>query len=156
LTTARGKLGLVLLGAAGVGAAMASVFDINHPLHIVAALMGIVGFPIGAVLISGRLRRDPKWAHARRPLLWTANLTWLSIVLFGLALMIMTATYLATGAKMTDQVPTTLPAGVIALPGWANRLTIVANSLWVATVAWQALQVVRDETREMASPPRGA
>lgn len=55
--TMRGKIGLVLLTLAGVGEAMAAVFDINHDtLHTLAGT-----------------------------LLWTANLTWVSVALLAAA-----------------------------------------------------------------------
>src|SRR4030095_3870288 len=41
INTTAGKVGLVFLILAGVGEAMASVFDINHSLHGLAGLIGI-------------------------------------------------------------------------------------------------------------------
>jgi len=32
---------------------------------------------------------------------------------------------------------TQLPAGVIAVNGWANRLVLVASAAWVIAVGWQ-------------------
>ena len=43
----------------------------------------------------------------------------------------------------STEVPTALPAGVIALVGWANRLLIIVDCFWVITAAWQALQLRR-------------
>ncbi len=50
--TRAGKIGLIFLIAAGVGEAMAAAFDINHPLHSVAAMIGIFSLPVAAMLIS--------------------------------------------------------------------------------------------------------
>ena len=47
-----GKIALGLLIAAGVGEAMASVFDINHPLHNLAGMISVLGLPIAAMLIG--------------------------------------------------------------------------------------------------------
>jgi hypothetical protein len=41
----------------------------------------------------------------------------------------------------STEVPTTLPDGVIALVGWANRFLIVAYCAWVINVAWQAINL---------------
>jgi hypothetical protein len=74
-----GKIGLGFLIAAGAGQAMASVCDINHPLHGLAGLMGVPTLPVAATLISVRLSRTQEWSVARAVLLWTANLTWVSL-----------------------------------------------------------------------------
>jgi Protein of unknown function (DUF998) len=128
-----GKIALGLLIAAGVGEAMASVFDINHPLHNLAGMIGVLSLPIAAMLISVRLGRTQAWAAARNRLLWTANLTWVSLVLMIAALIIMMSGYTRAGHKMTPD--------VIALVGWPNRLMVVVDCLWVVTVAMQALQL---------------
>ncbi|RPJ18786.1 MAG: DUF998 domain-containing protein, partial [Chloroflexi bacterium] len=53
--TRAGKIGLIFLIIAGVGEAMASVFDVNHSLHGLAAMIGIHSLPVAAMLISVRL-----------------------------------------------------------------------------------------------------
>ena len=50
-------------------------------------------------------------------------------------------TYKQAGGDMTGGVITTLPPGVVALGGWANRLLVLAYSVWVMTVAWQAIKL---------------
>ncbi len=130
--TIAGKIGLVFLIAAGVGEAMASVFDINHPLHGLAGMIGVPSLPIAAMLISVSLSRAQAWSVAKTVLLWTANLTWMSLVLMIAALMLMKGFSQADG-KMTP--------GAIAFVGWANRLLIVVYCVWVMTVAWQAIQL---------------
>ena len=137
-----GKVGLYFLVAAGVGEAMGGLFDINHPLHGLAALIGIGSLPIAAMLISVSLGRTSAWSAAKKPMLWTANLTWISVLLMGLAFALLIATYTQAGGDMSSaEVPTTMPAGVIALVGWANRFLIIAYCAWVTTVAGQALKV---------------
>jgi hypothetical membrane protein len=135
--TRTGKVGLGFLIAAGVGEAMASVFDINHPFHSLAALIGILSLPVAALLISVSLSRTQSWSGARQVLLWTANLTWMSVVLMAGTFVVLIVTFTQSGAEMTSQV-TALPPGVIALVGWANRLLILVYCVWVMTVAWQA------------------
>lgn len=145
--TIAGKTGLVFLVAAGVGAAMASVFDINHPLHNLAGMIGLSG-PLAAMLISVSLGRTQPWSVAKKALLWTANLTWISVVLMVVSLIALFVTYTHAGGHIPADgkalpLGTTLPPGVIALVGYANRLLIVANCAWVMVVAWQALQLRR-------------
>ena len=141
--TTGGKIGLVLLVIAGIGEAMGGLFDINHPLHGLAAMIGIPTFPIAAMLISVSLSRTQPWAGARKALLWTGNLTWISVLLMAGTFIIMIVTYTQAGGDMTAEstTVTTLPSGVIALVGWANRFLVVVYNIWVMVVASHAAQV---------------
>jgi hypothetical protein len=140
--TTAGKVGLAFLVAAGIGEAMASVFDVNHSLHGLSALIGIPSLSIAAMLISVSLSRTQAWSRVKKSLLWTANLTWISVVLLIVSFIVMIVTYTQSGGDMnTTEVPTSLPEGVIALVGWANRFLIVVYCIWVMTVAWQAIKV---------------
>ena len=136
-----GKIALGLLIAAGVGEAMASVFDINHPLHNLAGMISVLGLPIAAMLIGVRLGRTQAWSAAKNVLLWTTNLTWVSLVLMVAALIVMIGEYTRTGNKMTPD--------VVASVGWANRLLVVVYCVWVVTVARQALQLRRRPSRQL-------
>lgn len=137
VSTTGGKIGLYFLVAAGIGEAMASIFDINHGLHSAASFIGIPGLAIAAMLISTSLIKDEIWAKSKKSLLWTANLTWISIVLMAATFAILISTFMQTGGDMpTDSTTvTTLPDGVIALVGWANRFLILVYALWVANTA---------------------
>jgi hypothetical protein len=128
LTGIWGKVALGFLIAAGVGEAMASIFDINHPLHDMAGMIGVFNLPIAAMLISLRLVRSPVWAGSRKALLWTANLTWASLALMFAGLMIMIRGYTLAGHK-------------VIFVGWANRLLVVIYCVWVIIVAIQALRL---------------
>ncbi len=139
--TIAGRIGLAFLIAAGVGEAMASIFDITHPLHSLAALIGIPSLAIAAMLISVSLGRANAWAPARKLLLWTANLTWISLVLMAASFAILIFTYTRAGGDMSTGVITTLPPGVIAVVGWANRLLVLAYCVWVMAVARQAIKL---------------
>jgi hypothetical protein len=144
--TTAGKVGLFFLIAAGIGEAMAAIFDINQPLHNLASIIGIPSLPIAAVLISVSLSRTKEWLTARKALLWTANLTWISVLLMIAAFAIMIVTYTQAGGDMTAGTEVTnLPPGVIALVGWANRFLIVVYCVWVITVARQALKLRNQE-----------
>jgi hypothetical protein len=125
-----GKIGLGFLIAAGLGEAMASGFDINHPLHNLVGAMGVFSLPVAAMMISIRLGRTQAWIPARKLLLWTANLTWMSPILMFSGLFIMIRGYTLAGHK-------------IIFIGWANRLLVLLYCVWVVTVAWQALKVRR-------------
>ncbi|MBI2333731.1 MAG: DUF998 domain-containing protein [Chloroflexi bacterium] len=141
--TTGGKVGLAFLVAAGLGEAMAAVFDINHSLHGLTALVGIPSLSIAAMLISVSLARVPAWSDGKRPLLWAANLTWVSIVLMAATFGIMIATFTQSGAAMpaNAEAVTALPEGVIGLVGWANRFLVIVYCAWEMMVARQALKL---------------
>ena len=138
-----GRIGLYFLIVSGIGEAMAGVFDINHSLHGLASFLGIGGLPIAALLISTSLGRSEAWSAAKRPLLWSAHLTWISIVLMAGTFALLISTFMQTGAEMpTDsRTVTSLPDGVIAWVGWANRFLILAFCGWVTLTAWFGTKV---------------
>jgi len=135
LRTGAGKIGLAVLVIAGIGEALAAVFDITQPLHGLAALLGVLGLPAAAMLISINLGRAPAWSSARTALLWTANLTWLSVVALIAALVVMISGYTQAGNQMTPE--------VIAVVGYVNRLLVVLYCAWLMTVAGDALALRR-------------
>jgi hypothetical protein len=143
--TNAGKLGLWFLMIAGIGEAMASVFDVRHEIgHGIAGLLGVVGFPIAALLLSVALGRNETWRPARRALLWIANLSWISVVLLVATLTIMTMQMArASGGHLPQHAPRSLPPGVLAVDGWANRLIVLSNCAWVLVAGWHAIQVHR-------------
>jgi hypothetical protein len=143
--TKAGKVGLWFLMIAGAGEAMASVFDITHPIgHGIAGLLGVVGFPIAALLLSVALSRNRTWSTARRPLLWIANLSWISVVLLAATLAIMTMQMARiNGGHLPKHAPKSLPPGVLALDGWADRLIVLSNCAWVLVAAYRTTQVRR-------------
>jgi Protein of unknown function (DUF998) len=125
-----GKVAVSFLVAAGVGEGIASFCDINHPGHNLAGMIGVLSLPIAAMGISLNLAGAAEWLRAKRVLLVTANLTWLSLLLMVIALFA-----LVTRRRIT-------PPG-IEMIGWTNRAVVVAYCVWVATVAWQALKLPR-------------
>jgi hypothetical protein len=143
--TKGGKAGLWLLVVAGVGEAMAAAFDVSHPIgHGIAGLLGVIGFPIAALLLSVALGRNESWRSARRGLLWSANLSWISVVLLVVTLGIMTMQMTRIkGGHLPQHAPKSLPAGVWGLDGWADRLIVLSNCTWVLLAAWQAIRVRR-------------
>ena len=141
--TRAGKVGLWFLVIAGLGEAMASVFDITHdPGHSIAGVLGMGGFPIAAVLLSVSLGRLSAWRDAKKPLLWIANLSWISVVLLGATLVLMTVQFAqVNGGQLPQHAPAHLPAGMLGLDGWADRLFVLSTCLWMLVAAWQAMKL---------------
>jgi hypothetical protein len=144
-----GKVGLWFLVIAGLGEAMASVFDVTHdPGHSIAGVLGMGGFPIAAVLLSLSLGRLPAWHGVRSLLHWIANLSWISVVLLVATLVLMTVQFAQVyGGQLPQHAPTQLPAGVLGLGGWADRLFVLSNCLWAFVVAWQVMKVAGRKER---------
>lgn len=143
--TRAGRAGLGFLLLAGLGEAMASVFDVTHEVgHGVAGLFGVLGLPAAALLLTVSLGHTQAWAAAKRPLLRLAHLTWISVVLLIATLALMTVQMAhANGGTLPRHAPKALPPGVIGLDGLADRMIVVSNCLWVTAVAWQAIKLRR-------------
>lgn len=146
------KSGLVFLILAGIGEAMASVFDINTSLHGAAAFLGILGFPIAATLISVHLSRNQEWLSVKKKLFWLAGLNWASLVLMPLTLFLLFTMYTQAGGAVPADgkslpIETVLPDGVIAVVGWANRFLVLMYCVWVAFVAKQLISLKQSEMK---------
>jgi hypothetical protein len=132
VTTVGGKIGLGFLFLAAVGMTMGGLFDVNHDLHGLAAMIGIPSLPIAAVLISVSLMRNSSGIPARRSLIWTAIITWVSLILMNVAIF--------TGFSLTGN------ANPGAWFGWANRFLIIAYNVWLMVAAWRALHMAQSRS----------
>src|SRR5579863_8584026 len=113
--TRAGQVGVWFLAVSGFGGVMASWLDVTHETgHAIAGLLGVLGFPIGALLVSVSLGRNERWRGTRRSMLWFANLSWVSVVLLVATLGIMTMQMIAiTGGHLPQHAPKELPPGVL-------------------------------------------
>jgi hypothetical protein len=142
IQTRGGRVGVTFLIVAGLGQALAAVFDIRHDvLHNLAGALGIIGLPVAAILISVSLGGNPEWSPVKRRLLVMANLTWISVVLFAAAFVLLTVTFIQVNGGLPAQPPEVLPPGVIGLVGWANRFLVIVYCAWVAAVALQTVRL---------------
>jgi len=135
--TTGGRIGLALLVVSGLGITIAAIFTADPitasndeltthgTLHGVGALLGIPTFPVAATLISLSLVRNRGWSPARRSLLWTAALIWISLLVFVVHMVVMLP---QSGGEFGPDVPI----------GWPNRLFVAAMSAWLMVVAWRA------------------
>jgi hypothetical protein len=143
-----GRIGLVLLLVAAIGMTIAA-FNITDPIttprakmsahgnmHGNGFLLGVPGLTIAAVLISLSLRRNAAWSSARRALLWTAQLPWVSLVAMIVTIMVMLP---QNGGKFG-------PGVAVGSP---NRLFIISCCVWLMTVAWHAIQLHRQPARRL-------
>lgn len=99
-------------------------------IHGFAALIGIPGTPIAALLITfGLVKRNPAWAPHRAQVLWLAHLTWISVVLM--------SAYLAFAVPRAGGFTPEVWAG------WFNRLVVATYLLWQAAIAYRIQKLAR-------------
>ncbi len=137
-----GKIGLALLLLAAIGQTMGGLFDINHPLHGPAAMIGIPALCAAAIVVTIALGRTN---GITAPPLWTAHLPWISFVLMLAAFALFMAALSRAGEALSAQKSPLqeLPARVTGYVGWANRLLFGASYLWVALTAISVLRAGR-------------
>jgi hypothetical protein len=125
------KVALVLLGISGVGAFMGALFDIRHDLHGPAFGLGVPTLPIAALILSAKLSRLAP--EARVFLRLSAHATWISLGLQAVTMALFISGLVRAGAfhPETKQILTSLPPGVPAVVGYANRLMVVAYLAWL-------------------------
>ena len=131
---------MLFLLLAGIGQAMGALFDVNHPLHGAAAMIGIPSLCVAAVLLNLALARHP---GIDAPPQWAAQLPWISFVLMIAAFALLFSALKSAGVDVSPQSQPLkeLPAGVSGYVGWANRLLFATSYLWVALAAFSVLRV---------------
>ena len=138
--TRRQNFGLALLVLSGIGAASAAQFDLNQAvLHELAGVVGILCLPISAMLTRPKLAATAPSGRAKNLILLAANLTWLSVVLWIASFALMIVTFLLALGGLPATPPEELPAGVIAVVGWTNRLMVLSAWCWVSILAWHVI-----------------
>ena len=134
-----GMAGLIFLFLAGIGQVMGALFDINHKLHGPAAMIGIPGLCIAAVLLTMALARR---TGGVAPPTWSAHAPWISFVLMLGAFALFASSLKSAGVDVSTQVGPLkeLPQGVTGYVGWANRLLFAASFLWVVLISRSILK----------------
>jgi hypothetical membrane protein len=134
--------GLLFLVVAGVGEAMGGVFDVNHRLHGVAFGLGVPSLAFAAILLTIAGRQ----AGLELPL-WAAVLPVLSILFMALSIFSLVTSLKSHGLDPRNQMGnlTSLPDGITAWNGWANRILFLAYYLWVVVAAL----AIRDAGRSL-------
>jgi Protein of unknown function (DUF998) len=138
--TLGGRIGRRVLFAVGLAMFAAGLFDqdpvtakpdeLSTPgtMHGIAAMIGIPGLPLAAVLIGRSVTRHNRdWIGRRRLVMLTAYLTCLSLVAM--------AVYLAVAVPRAGG----FRPGVHA--GWMNRLVVFTYCVWQIAVSYGALVV---------------
>jgi hypothetical protein len=144
LSTRAGRVGVCILVVAGMGEALACAFDVNQPLHGLADILGAGGLTLAAMLVSFSLVRSRPSMRGRGPLLWLANLTWISTVATIASVVVLFVTFTHAGGHVPSDgkplpIGTVLPAGTVAAIGYVNRLYVMVACLWAIAAARAAV-----------------
>ena len=137
VTTKLAKTGVVLLFISGIGEASASIFDVEHSLHGLSGTLGVPTLPIAALLITYHLKSKEQFKAHKNSLLFSAHSTWISLVLMIISMIVLVTGFQNAGIEFGEgsKPPESVPDGVIAVAGYANRLFIIAYNLWLILVA---------------------
>jgi hypothetical protein len=139
LRTIVGRIGLALLLVSALGLTIAAIFTTDPitvsedalttegTLHNLGGTLGMA-MPFAAGLIGWRLARIPAWSLAKGSLLWATGLALVAFVVSFVSIGVMVS---QSGGKFGPEV----------LVGWPNRIEIIAYSVWLMVVAWQAIRV---------------
>ena len=139
LRTIVGRIGLALLLVSALGLIIAAIFTTDPitvsedalttegTLHNLGGTLGMA-MPFAAGLIGWRLARIPALSSAKGSLLWATGLALVAFVVSFVSIGVMVS---QSGGKFGPEV----------LVGWPNRIEIIAYSVWLMVVAWQAIRV---------------
>jgi hypothetical protein len=132
--TRAARVGVVFLIVSGFGEVLAAWFDVRTPgMHGLAALVGIPTVPIAALLLTYSI--DFGATPGRAMLRITAHLTWIALLLMTIAMVVLMSTFPPDAVGRAGEAPAVLPDGVIAFNGWANRMLVVVDALWIVACA---------------------
>ena len=136
VTSPWGTVGVILLFVSGIGGIMGGLFDVKHKHHGLAALLGVPTLPIAALLVGYNLIQNSPVDQALQILI-SSHSTWISFVIMGATMAIMMAGFKNSGIPMgpNAEPPESVPPGVIALAGYANRLLVICDVGWLIVIA---------------------
>ena len=132
-----GMIGVILLFISAIGEIMGGLFDVKHKHHGLAALLGVPTFPFAALLIGYNLIQSPLGVTQASEILISSHAPWISFVIMGATMAIMMTGFKNSGMPMGPNVepPKSVPPGVIALAGYANRLLVICYVSWLIVIA---------------------
>lgn len=112
-----GKFGAVLLFISGFGAAMGGAFDVLHPLHGIAVLLGVPTVPVAALLFTISLWKTSDGKSDHTILILATLMTLLSFILMAIAMVLFIKSFTAAGGVLGGKPVDILPEGVFAYHG---------------------------------------
>lgn len=150
MVTTGGKIGIALLIIAAIGltiAAFNNTDPVNTPkaemsphckMHGLGFMIGVPSLTVATLLISMSLRANHSWAWAKQPLLWVAQVPWISIIA-------MVAIMLILLPKNNGEFG---PSVFIGLP---NRLWVLSCCAWIIIIAAGIIKIKNEQARKIVN-----
>lgn len=128
VTSGWAKFGVLLVFITGIGAIMGGLFDVQHKLHGLSFGIGVPFLPIGALIITYHLLKNPDWQNNSFALLLSSHSIWISLLLMAGSMLLLFSGLKSAGIVYGPDAPplTELPESVIGISGWANRLLVLS------------------------------
>lgn len=138
-----GMLGVVLVFITSVGALMGGLFDVKHKLHGMAFGLGVPFMPIGALITGYHLVSKPEWSDYKNNILLSSHAIWISLVLMAASMMLLFSGFKKAGLPMGPNIepPQEMPAGVIGISGYMNRLLVLCYIAWSIVISQTYLKI---------------
>jgi len=150
VVTTSGRIGLLLLVIAAIGLTIAAINNTDPvntskaemsghgKIHGFGFMIGVPCITIAAVMISISLRATQSWGWARQPLLWLAQLPWISIIAMAAIILILLP---KNDGKFG-------PAVFIGLP---NRIWVIACCAWIILIAVGIIKQKKEQAQTIIS-----
>jgi hypothetical protein len=137
VNTIGGTVGVILLFISSIGEVMGGLFDVKHKHHGLAFLLGIPTLPVAALLIGYDLVRSPGWQERALSIVLSSHAPWISLIVMGASMALMFAGFKKAGIPMgpNEEPPKTVPPGVVAVAGYANRFLVICYVGWLILIA---------------------
>jgi hypothetical protein len=144
VTTGWAKFGVLLVFITGIGAIMGGLFDVQHKLHGLSFGIGVPFLPIGALIITYHLLKNPDWQNNSTTLLLSSHSIWISVLLMAGSMFLLFSGLKSAGIVYGPDAPplTELPKNVIGISGWANRLLVLCYLSFPIQTAKIALSIL--------------
>jgi hypothetical membrane protein len=144
VTTGWAKFGVLLVFITGIGAIMGGLFDVQHKLHGLSFGIGVPFLPLGALIITYHLLKDPDWQNNSTTLLLSSHSIWISVLLMAGSMFLLFSGLKSAGIVYGPDAPplTELPKKVIGISGWANRLLVLCYLSFPIQTAKIALSIL--------------
>jgi hypothetical protein len=137
VTSGWAKVGVAFLVLSAVGEIMGGLFNLKHRLHGLAFGVGVPSLPVAALLIGYHLADSEPWNEHRTVILVASHATWFCVVAMGATMAVMISGFRKAGIEMGPgaSAPDSVPPGVIAVGGYANRLLVFCDVGWLMLIA---------------------
>lgn len=137
------KLGLLLIFVSGIGALMGGLYDVQHPLHGLAFGLGVPFIPVVAPILTHFIQR--KYGVKNMNATGLSHATWISFLTMAVTMILFITQMQQVGTMdmNTPQLLTTLPDGVTAVHGYANRFLVVSYLGWLMAVNAVAMRIAK-------------